>query len=498
MEKTENYDVVIIGAGVIGGAAARELSKYNLNILALEKEVDVCCGVSKANTGIIHSPALVPAGSLKARMAVRGAAVFDKLSGELGFRYQKCGALIAGFSDDAADELGKYIETGIRNYSRAGREPAAYRLLEAEELRETEPALSQDVRWALHAPDCGRIIPYEYGIALWENAVANGVRLELDTRVERLKAASDGRWTLSTCRGEYSADFVINAAGHGSNELGMQAGFHDSRISPVKGQYLILDREGGPGINHVLFQVPRPEDKKKGKGILVTRTIYGNIMIGPDARPQDGREDTATDLPALDQVAAGALRLVPGLRIADCIKTFAGIRPKPSGGDFIIESGRGIIHLCGIESPGLTASPAIAEDILFRLKEQGLRLEAREDFNPLRKPIVDEVLRLPPEELNRRIALEPGEPGRIICRCEQVPEARIVDAISRGLPVTTIDGVKRRCRAGQGRCQGGFCGPRVRRLLAGRLGIAEDRITVRGNEPEIDRITAREIRRIYG
>lgn len=498
----KNYDVIIIGAGVAGGAVARDLSKFRLSVLCLEKEADVCCGVSKANTGIIHSPALVPAGTLKAELTVKGAAEFDRLSSELGFVFQKTGALVAAFNGDDLPQLHKYMDAGRANCIDCGKTPPDYRILSAAELHEFEPALNAAAEYALWAPDAGRIIPYEYGIALWENAVENGVELKLGTAVTDISRSNAGRdgakgWIVSTAGRRYSADYIVNAAGHGSNKIGIAAGFADSRISSVKGQYLILERNKGPQINTILFQVPSKEDKRKGKGILVTRTVYGNIMIGPDARWQDSEDDSSTDLESLRSVVEGAALSVPVLDPGLCIKTFAGIRPKPEGGDFIINEKDGFVHLCGIESPGLTSSPAIAERVVGLLRKAGLTAERKSRFKAERAPIVNEVLALGAGELKQRLWLAEGEPGRLVCRCEQVPEDRILDAFSRGLPVKTLDGIKRRTRAGQGMCQGGFCGKRVRSLIASFYGIDEDEVSQRGLEPELNRISAAEVRKFF-
>ncbi len=499
-ENLVESDVIIIGAGVVGGAVARELSRFELSVICLEKEADVCCGISKANTGIIHSPALVPSGTIKSAMAVKGAEAFECLSAELGFVYQKPGALVLGFTDEDRITLDQYAENGYRVYADAGMKPPEYRILIGSEITDFEPSVNPEASCALYLPDAGRIIPYEYGIGLWENAVSNGVRLDLDSEVTSIEYDSSSKlpWIVKTSDAQYRAGFVVNASGHGSSALGAAAGFDDGKINRVKGQYIIIDRAAGPEIGKILFQVPDKKNKKKGKGILVTETVYGNIMIGPDARPQQSSSDTSTDFEALEQVIAGALKSVPGLRPEKCIKTFAGIRPRPHGRDFIIESARGFIHLCGIESPGLTSSPAIAAEVVRLLSDAGLGLSAKTGFNPVRRAIVDDVLTLPPDELKRRIGLPAGTADRIVCRCEQVPEKRIIDAVSRGIPVVTTDGVKRRTRAGQGRCQGNFCGSRVRSLLAEAAGLPEADITRRGNEPELDRITAADVRKHYG
>ncbi len=491
------YDVIIIGAGVVGGAVARELSKLKLDILALEKESDVCCGTSKANTGIIHSPALVPSGTLKGRMSALGNLQFTELSGQLGFTYQKTGALVLSYSEENDKTALNDLKQGCENWLDAGAEAPEYEIISAEKLRELEPEISDEVVSALYCPDAGRIIPYEYGIALWENAVDNGVELRLECGVFDVSYdEAEKLWHLKTPSGEILSRFVVNAAGHGSNSIGMAAGFKDSRIKAVKGEYIILDRDTPQHINHILFQIPDEAQKSKGKGILVTRTVYGNIMIGPDARSQDDADDTSTDMESLIEVIAGAEKSIPGLDMKKAIKTFAGVRPKPAEGDFIIESRNGFVHLCGIESPGLTSSPAIAAEAVERLKKMGLSSDSNTEFNPFRKPIVGEVLNLPHDVVSKRIQFADDDPEKLICRCEQVPLSRIEDAVSRSIPVTTIDGVKRRTRAGQGRCQGNFCGPRVKKVLADILNLEEELITRRGKEPELKRISAAELRKI--
>lgn len=492
------YNIIIIGAGVLGGAIARELARYHLSILCLEKEADVCCGISKGNTGIIHSPALIPSGTEKAHYSTIGRNHFTKLSTDLGFAYEESGALVLGYEEDAEKTLQSYIQQAITNYQSAGLKPPEYQILRGDELFEREPELNRNVKAALFTPDAGRIIPYEYGIALWENAVKNGVCIKFDEKVVAVKKNPDkkGTWLIETESNHYETDFIINAAGHGSNDIGIQAGFSKVRIDTVKGQYLILDKAAQMEINHILFQVPQKGDHAKGKGILVTKTVYGNIMIGPDAQFQAGTEETSTDLSSLKEVIRGAKKSIPALDIKKTIKNFAGLRPRPAGNDFIIDEKDNFIHFCGIESPGLTASPALAARTVKCLQDMGLELILRKNFNPQRKPVVSEVNNFSVDELKRRIKLPDTDPDQLICRCEQVPRGRIMDSLQRKIPVTTIDGVKRRTRAGQGRCQGTFCGPRVRSLLASELGTEEGNITQRGHEPEPSRVPLDEIRKL--
>lgn len=496
-------DVIIIGAGAVGGAAARMLSRYELKIVCLEKEADVCCGISKANTGIIHSPALVHYGTVKSEYTARSNGLFEKLSLELGFQFQRTGALVLGFSEDDRKTLESYKEQGEKAWKNCPimHQPfPEYRIIEKEELKDIEPGLNPDVLFALHTPEAGRIIPYEYGTALWENAVENQVDLKLNTEVKkisRIREQGTDLWRIDTEKQTFKSKYLINAAGHGSVALGIKAGFKDHKVSRVKGQYIILDRRKSPEISHILFQAPARGKSGLGKGILVTNTIYGNLMIGPDARWIDQEEGSGTDMESLKEVLKGAFQSCPGINPRFAIKTFAGIRPKPEGGDFIIEEKDGFINLCGIESPGLTSSPAIAEDTVKILQNAGLILIEKTGFKAERKPIVDIVYNYDMSEAGKMVNLPDDDPEKLICRCEQVPSERIKDALNRGIPVTTVDGVKRRTRAGQGSCQGNFCGNRVRRLISEKFGIPEKEISERGNEPDYPRITPDEIRKAF-
>lgn len=483
------YDVTIIGAGVVGGAIARLLCRYNLSILCLEKETDVCCGVSKSNTGIVHSPSLVPTGTKKAEYTVRGNEMYRQLARELGVTVQWPGALILAYSEEDRKVLAKYKNQGELSRKNCSAPPVDYRMIEKEELLTLEPELNSDVHCALMAPDAGRVIPYELGIALWENAVSNGAELKLNREVQSVNFHKNDRlWKLHTDRGEYSSRFVINSSGHGSNALGILGGFGDSLINKVKGQYLIYDREREFDVKHILFQVPEQGNGKAGKGILVCKTVYGNLMIGPDATWVDDTNDTGTDMETLREILEGARKTIPALNGSKVIKTFAGVRPKPESGDFIIEIRNQFVHLCGIESPGLTSAPAIAEEVLSLLIKEGLVLKQKRGFNPRREAVVKEILTLSKEELQSRVKLPDTDPDQIVCRCEQVPRSRIIDSMDRGIEVNTLDAVKRRTRAGQGRCQGAFCGKRVRKLLSDKLEIPLEEITQRGKEPLGERI----------
>lgn len=484
------YDAIIIGAGVVGGAIARELSRYNLSVLALEKERDVCCGISKSNTGIVHTPCLVKGPSRKAELNLKGNRLFPRLCEEMEVTLQWPGALILAYSEEDREALKAYKKQGEETRRLWNTPPENYRIIEKEELCSMEPHISEKVQSALFAPDTGRVIPYELGIALWENARKNGVELRLQTPVDAIirPAEKDNLWTVKSGDEIFQSSFLINAAGHGSTLLGKIAGMKPYKIDKVKGQYLIYNREKSFDVNHILFQVPEKGHGKEGKGILVCQTVYGNLMIGPDARWIDDPGDNGTDRETLREVLEGARKSIPVLEEKDVIKTFAGIRPKPVMGDFVIEAHNGFIHLCGIESPGLTSSPAIAAEVMELLKNEGLELNPKTTFTASRKPIVKQILHLEKNELKRRINLDDMDDEKIICRCEQVPRKRIIDAMNRGIKLDTLDAVKRRTRAGQGRCQGAFCGSRVQKLLSRELGISEEEITQRGDEPLGERV----------
>lgn len=486
------YDVTIIGAGIVGGAIARLLGRYNISVLCLEKEYDVCCGVSKSNTGIIHTPCLVPVNTKKADYNLRGNVMFNQLSEEMGVQLHWPGALILAYSEEDRETLEKYREQGEDTRRKHSLPKIKYTIIEKAELKKLEPGLNSKVLCALYAPDAGRIIPYELGTALWENALSNGVKLKLKKEVRsfEMEIKDDKKiWKIKTGNEEFKSRYIINSSGHGSNALGKNAGFDNASIMKVKGQYLIYDRERDFDVNHILFQVPEKGKGSSGKGILVCKTVYGNLMIGPDATSVDNEYDRGTDIKTLKSILLGARKSIPALDESKVIKTFAGIRPKPAGGDFIIESKNQFFHLCGIESPGLTSSPAIAEDVLKWLKEDGLILTEKAEIITKREPIVKERLNLSKEELKRRVQLPETDPEQIVCRCEQVPRSRIIDAMGRGIEIKTLDAVKRRTRAGQGRCQGTFCGKRVQKLLSDELGIPAVEITQRGDEPLGERVS---------
>jgi len=481
-------DVVVIGAGITGAAIARELSKYALDIILVEKEADFCSGASKANTGIIHAGYHDPSGTLKAMLCVKGNAMCEKLAGELGVAFERNGALVVALNDEDLENLQKLRQRGIKNGV------PGLRIIGKGELREMEPNLTQNAVGALYAPTAGIILPYEMTIALCENAVHNGVMPLLEAEVRGIEK-QDGRVKrVLTPRGTIETRFVVNAAGLYADDISKMVGIGDFYIYPRKGEYFIFDEKIGSLVNRPVFPTPTPASK----GILITKTIDGNTMIGPNAQDLDVRckyeqDGDATTKEGLREVWEATSSLVPGLPGGMTIKNFAGLRAVSNTRDFIIRSYKevkGFINVAGITSPGLTAAPAIGELVVEILRGEGLELKPRKEFDPFRKK-PPRFASLSPEERESLIARDPRY-GRIVCRCENVTEGEIVEAIRRG--ARTMDGIKYRTHCGMGRCQGAFDTPGCSRILARELNIPLERVTVKGKGTEIVRRRLKEDR----
>jgi glycerol-3-phosphate dehydrogenase len=460
------YDVAIIGAGVVGCVIARELSRYSLKICLIEKEEDVTTGASKANSGIIHGGYSAKQGTLKGELCGRGNRMYKQLEEELNFGFRVTGALIIGF--DKEDE--KKIMDLYENGKKIGSDELE--IIYKDRIKELEPHINSDVRVALHVKNVGVASPYELTIALAENAVDNGAEIRLETEVISIEK-KDEIFSIDTNRGPVESRYVINAAGLYSDRIAGMIGANNFDIFPRRGQYVLLGKDQAHLVNSVVFQVPTA----KGKGILVTTTYHGNFMIGPNAEEIDDKEDVATTLESLEYIIETARKSIPDFDIKRALTTFSGIRAVSSTGDFIIEESRieGFINVAGIDSPGLTSAPAIAEKVANILKVSGLELNKKDNFNPHRQPVI--------VKKDSSFAGKPDheDPAKnIVCRCERVTEAEIVDAIHRDLPVKSIDAVKRRTRAGMGQCQGSFCRPRVQAIIARELNIPLEEITVRG------------------
>lgn len=454
------YDVAIIGAGVVGSAVARELSKYRINVCVIEREEDVCCGTSKANSAIIHGGFDAAPGSLKAKLNVRGNALMDELSKDLDIPFKRNGSLVVCTGEQDRNGLTTLLEKG-----RANGVPGL-RILEREELLSMEPNLSDDVTCALYAPTGGIVCPFHMTMAFAENAYTNGVSFFLNTQVTKIEKSGNGYRldTRHTDTGQtevFDAKIIVNAAGVYADTLNNMVSGKKMHITARKGEYCLLDKDAGTHVSHTIFQLP----SKMGKGVLVTPTVHGNLLVGPTAADVENKEAVNTTAEGLALLTQTAGRSVKNIPMRQVITSFAGLRAHEDGDDFIIEESpdaKGFINAAGIESPGLSSAPAIAEMVADIVKTI-LPLEKNPDFIGTRKGILrPDTLSI--DERNQLIKEHP-EYGTIICRCEMITEGEIMDAIHRPLGARSLDGIKRRTRAGMGRCQSGFCSPRTMEIL---------------------------------
>lgn len=455
------YDVAIIGAGVIGASIFRELTKYDLKVVVLEKENDVSMGTSKANSAIVHAGYDPKVGTLMAKYNVKGNEMFEELCKELSVPFKRNGSLVLAFSEEEMDHINELYENGNKIGVKG------LEVLNREQILEMEPNINDNVVGALHAPTGGIVGPYEYTIALMENGVANGGKLELRTKVKKIEKVNDIFKITSEDGKVIEAKYVINAAGVHADEIHNLIAKESFKIIPRKGEYFVMDKTQGELVNHTLFQAPT----KLGKGILVTPTVHGNLLVGPDAEDIEDKDDTKTKGDRLDYIRNTSTKTTNKVNFRESIRNFAGLRATPDRGDFIVEEAsdvKNFIDVAGIKSPGLSSAPAIAEGVVDILENCGLDLKENKDFNGKREEIV--FMELSPEEKAEIIKKDPRY-GKIICRCESITEGEIVEAIKRCFGTITLDGVKRRCRPGMGRCQGGFCGPKVQEIIARELGI---------------------------
>ena len=466
-------DIIIIGAGVSGCAIARELARYQASILVLDKEEDVCCGTTKANSAIVHAGFDAAHGTLMARLNVEGSKLMPALAKELDFAYQQCGSLVVCLSEADRPQLEALYQNGVAN----GVE--GLRIVEREELCAMEPNVSDEAVAALWAPTGAIVCPFGLTYALAENAAKNGVQFQFNTAVTRV-APIEGGWRVETSRGPLEAKLVVNAAGVHADELHNMAAPDDPmQIIPRRGDYFLLDHTAGEHVRHTVFQLPGPA----GKGVLVTPTVHGNLLVGPTSIDIEDKEATATTAAGLDEVRAKSGLAVKDIPLRQTITSFAGLRAHEPRHDFFIgEAAPGFVDCAAIESPGLSSAPAIGR-MAAGIAAERLHLEAKPDFDPTRRGILDPKT-LPPEERNELIRKNPAY-GQIICRCESVTEGEIIDAIHRVPGARSLDGVKRRTRAGMGRCQAGFCSPRVMEILARELGVPLSDITKAGGSSKI-------------
>lgn len=465
------YDVIVIGAGVVGSLVARALSRYRLRLLLLDQASDVGEGSTKANTAIVHAGYDANPGTLKAALNLAGNRMFEQVCGELEVDFDRCGSYVVAVSEDDRATLAALQERGQRNGV------PGLQIIDAAEMRRREPCITEHAVAALYAPTGGLVDPFGLCIAAAESAVLNGVQLCLDTRVTGLLSQGARITGVRTTRGDFVSSWVVNAAGLWADEIMHWAGLEGLTIVPRKGEYFVLDRAAAETVRNVLFPCPTPVSK----GIMVTRTIHGNVMLGPNAVNIAHKDDTTTTALGLNEVMAGALNLVPALDSRLVIRTFAGLRAAGNIGDFVIQAPPetpGFVVLAGIESPGLTASPAIAERVVEILREAGLPLVQRPDYAPLH-PRIPRFSLLSRAEQDALIASDPRY-GRVVCRCETVTEGEIVAACHAPIPARSYDALKRRTRVGTGRCQGAFDTPLVLRIMARELGVSPLALTQRG------------------
>lgn len=466
-------DIIIIGAGVSGAACARELSRYDAKILVLEKEEDVCCGTSKANSAIVHGGFDARTGTLMAKLNVRGSEVMEQLSKDLDFHYNRCGSLVLCMAEEDRPKLRQLYEKGVANGVKE------LRIIEREELLQMEPNVSDDAVAALWAPSGAIVCPFGLNLALAENAAANGAGFVFNAEVTGLEQV-EGGWLVQTSQGDFLSRVVINAAGVHAGEIHNLVSDEKMTITNRRGDYYLLDKTA-KCVSHTVFTLPN----RMGKGVLVSPTVHGNTIVGPTAIDIPDPENTATTAAGLQQAGEKASYMIKNLPLRQVITSFAGLRAHLPEHDFIIgevEGAPGFVDVAGIESPGLSASPAIGEYVADLVKDM-LNLTEKEDFTPTRKGILNPA-GMTIEERNALIRENPAY-GQIICRCESISEGEILDAIHRPLGAKSLDGVKRRVRAGMGRCQGGFCAPRVMEILARELGIDQLEVTKAGPGSEM-------------
>ena len=469
------YDVAIIGAGVVGSAIARELSRYQANICVIEKEEDVCNGTSKANSAIIHAGFDAKPNSLKAKLNVRGNELMDAISDELDIPFTRNGSLVVCTKDQDRSGLEELLEKAAVNGV------PGCRIVERDELIEMEPNVADDVTCALFAPTGGIVCPFHMTMAFAENANVNGVLFFLNTEVKHIQKHENGYVieTLHTDTNEvetFEAKVVINAAGVYADELNNMVSERKLHITARKGEYCLLDKDAGTHVKHTVFQLP----SKMGKGVLVTPTVHGNLLVGPTAIDVEDKESLSTTGEGLASLSVTSALSVKNVPMRQVITSFAGLRAHEDGNDFVIgeaEDAKGFVNVAGIESPGLTSAPAIGEMIAGIVKEM-LSLTEKDNFVAKRTGILHpETLTI--EERNALIKKQPAY-GNIICRCEMISEGEILDAIHRPLGARSLDGVKRRTRAGMGRCQAGFCSPRTMEILERELKMSMFNITKNG------------------
>ena len=462
-----DYDAVVIGGGVIGSAIIRYLSLYNMKTLLVEKEEDISSGTTKANSGIVHAGYDPEPGTLKAKLNVKGAKMIKEESGKLHFDYKVNGAMVVSFSPNDDYKIDELYERGIKN----GVEDME--IISGDEARRLEPNLSENITKCLYLKSSAIVCPFSLTQALSENAYENGAEFKFNTKVETIERIKDG-YRIKTDNGLIiTSNAVINAAGVYGDTINNMVSEKKLHITPRRGSYMLFDNETQGMFNSTIFQLP----SSKGKGVLVTPTVHGNLMIGPNSVDIPDKDDTSTTAFDLDYISKEALRTSPSIPFRKVITSFSGLRAHEDSGDFIVgeaEDAPGFFNATGIESPGLSSSLSIGE-MVARMVADRLGIEKKE--NPvLERKAAPRPKEMSIDERNELIKSNPSY-GRIVCRCEEISEGEIIDAITRPLGARSLDGVKRRVRAGMGRCQGGFCSPKVMELIEKYASIPFDEIT---------------------
>lgn len=467
------YDVAIIGGGVVGGLIARELTRYKVSVVILEKGNDVALGASKANSGIVHAGFDAKCGSLKAKLNVEGCALMPQTTSELGVTYKNNGSVVIADSAESLEIIKELYERGVKNGV------PSLKLLNEKELHDMLPQVNGIA--ALYAPSAGIVCPYGLTVAAVGNAMDNGAVLKRNFAVTAIKKNGDG---IAVCSDTDSIDarFVVNAAGVHSDDVARLVGDDYFSITPRAGEYILLDKDAGEMFSQTVFGAP----SKMGKGVLVSPTVHGNMLLGPTATDIEDKENTETTQDGLAQVLDSVNHMVNNVPVFKAITSFCGLRSTPNTGDFIIEEShnfKNVLHVAGIESPGLSSSPAIAKYVAKLLENMGLVLDPNENFNPYREPM-DKFSHLSNEEKNEIIKRD-SRYGHIVCRCESITEGEIVNAIHTNPAAVDVDGVKRRTRSGMGRCQGGFCMPVVAEIIARELSLNIEDVTKSGGNSKI-------------
>ncbi|WP_370773196.1 NAD(P)/FAD-dependent oxidoreductase [Clostridium sp.] len=464
------YDVVIIGAGVIGASIFRELTKYNLKIAVVEKENDVAMGATKANSAIIHAGYDPRVGSLMAKYNVKGNEMFESLCKELSVPFKRIGSLVLAFNNEELNLINTLFINGKNNGVKN------LKILSRDEVLLLEPNISKDIIGALYAPTSGIVGPFEYTIALMENGYQNGGEVILESEV--VSIIKNNNFIIKTKDGkEIKSRYVVNAAGVYADKIHNMICKEKFKIVPRKGEYFVMDKSQGTIVNHTIFQCP----SRLGKGILVTPTVHGNLLVGPNAVDLEDKESLSTTSEGLSYIRKASIKTTNKINFRESIRNFSGLRATSDIDDFIIGEDsqvRGFIDIAGIKSPGLSSAPAIAEDVVKILLNSGLKLIKNDSFTGARTNVC--FTDLLSSEKNELIKKQPTY-GRIICRCEEITEGEIIDAIKHSFGKITLDGVKRRCRPGMGRCQGGFCGPRVQEIIARELNIKMEEVVLEKN-----------------